>query len=137
MSLYGFKTDHNTPVIKWINATKKRGEDNNLLKNPFVWNIKTKTKPKGILKRGELFVVIDAKPLLPNFSIMGWVCGVFVLMIWGATFWLIPCMVLGCLHVFWTGEFLFLMTKKALRKHGYSGPIKRLKHPEIIRELIL
>jgi len=137
MSLYGLKTDNPDEVLVWVRATKNRGQDNNVLKNPFVWTIKTLTKPKGLLKRGELIVVIDAKPLLPNFSFMGWVCGIFVLMIWGATFWLIPCMMLGCLHVFWTGEFMFLMTKKALRKHGYTGPIKRLKHSEIIREVIL
>ena len=131
MSLYSLKTEDSVFVRQWVKATKKRGEDNNLLKNPFVWNIKT------FKRKADLFVVVDAKPLLPNFSIMGWVCGLFVIMIWGVTFWLIPCMVLGCLHVFWTGEFLFLMTKKALRKHWYSGPIKRLKHSEIIRELIL
>jgi len=137
MSLYSFKTDWSPVVEKWIRATKKRGLENNMLKNPYFWKIKTMTKPKRLLKRGELIVIIDAKPLLPNFSFMGWVCGIFVLMIWGATMWLIPCMILGCLHVFWTGEFMFLMTKKALRKHGYTGPIKRLKHSEIIRELIL
>ena len=131
MSLYSFKTDHSTAVIKWVNATKKRGQDNNLLKNPFVWNIKT------FKRKEDLFVVIDAKPLLPNFSFMGWICGLFVLIIGGVTAWLIPCMILGCLHIFWTGEFMFFATSKALRKHGYSGPIKRLKHSEIIRELIL
>jgi len=131
MSLYSFKTENSLNVTDWVKATKKRGEENNLLKNPFNWNIKI------IKRKADLFVVVDARCLLPNFSFMGWVCGLFVLMIWGPTFWLIPCLILGCLGLFWTAEFMFLMTKKALRKHGYSGPIKRLKHSETIRELIL
>ena len=131
MSLYAFKTDHSTPVTKWVNATRKRGKSNNVLKNPFIWTIKT------FKRKDDLIVVVDAKPLLPNFSWMGWMGGVMILFVWGASTWLIPFLVLGCLGVFWTAEFLFLMTRKALRKHGYSGPIKRLKLTEFIREVIL
>jgi len=133
MSLYAFKTDNDLTVLDWVKATKKRGEEHNLLKNPFYWNIKSLTVPGD----KSLFVVVDAKPVYFNFSWFGWITGVAVLFVWGMHWIVIPCMILGCLGIFWTAEFLFLMNKKALRKHGYTGFIKRLKHSETIRELIL
>lgn len=131
MSLYGFKTENTLNVTDWVKATKQRGKDTNLLKNPFTWKIKA-------IKRGESLVcIIDAKPVYFNFSWFGWITGGGILLIWGPTAWIIPFLLIGCMGIFWTAEPLFLLNKKALRKHGYSGPIKRLKFSEIIKEVIL
>lgn len=131
MSLYAIKTENIGVIHKWVEQTVDRGKENNMLKNPYEWKI-TKVR-----KKNDLIVVIDAKPLYPNFSWLGWMGGVMVLFVWGASKWLIPCCIVGCLGIFWTADFMVLMTKKALRKAGYTGPIKRMKHSEIIKEAIL
>jgi len=131
MSLYAFKTDLNQRVLDWVKATKRRGQDNHLLKNPFVWKFKT-------IKRDEnLIVVIDAKPVLFNYSWFGWITGIVILLLWGATLWVLPFLFIGCLGVFWSAEFMFLMTKKALRKCEYKGKVERLKYSALIREVLL
>lgn len=131
MSLYAMQLNKSPEVDEWLKQTMERSKDNSMLKNPFVWRIKQRTK------KGRSIIVVDVKPLFPNFSWLGWMSGVTVLFVWGATKWLIPCFIVGGLGVFWTSEFFFLMTKKALRKAGYSGPIKRLKFSAVIREVIL
>jgi len=129
--LYSFKTDKSNVVAEWLKATKERGKNDSMIKNPFLWRIKRLTR------KGKFVVVVETTILFPNFSWIGWMMGAMIILVFGATKWLIPCLVLGCLGVFWTSEFFFLMTKKALRKSGYSGPIKRLKHSDTIREVIL
>lgn len=128
MILYAIKTDKDPAVDTWIKETKERSKENSMLKNPFMWKIK---------KVKKNITVFDVRVLFPNFSWMGWVTGVMVLFVWGATKWLIPCMIVGGLGIFWTGEFFFWMTKKGLKKAGYSGPVKRLKLREVIQEVVL
>jgi len=129
--LYAFKTDHCREVDDWIKATKERAKDDSMIKNPFKWRIKQRTK------KGKSILIVEVTVLFPNLTIFGWITGAMVLMVWGATKWIIPCLVLGCLGIFWTSEFFFLMNKKALRKAGYLGEIKRLKYGQVIREVIL
>lgn len=131
MSLYCFKTKNLQNVNDWVRDTKKRSKDSNIMKNPFFWKIKT------IRRNDWLYCIVEAKPLYFNFSWFGWISGVGILFIWGLTAWIIPFFIIGCCGVFWTAEPVFLLNKKALRKYGYSGPIKRLKFSEIIREVIL
>jgi len=131
MSLYSIKTENLLNVTNWVKETKKRGQENSIMKNPFYWKFKT------IKTKKDLIIVIDARPVLPNFSFMGWFCGAVFLILWGVSALLIPCIFVGCMGIFWTADFLFFMTKRALRKQGYKGPIKRIKHADLIREVIL
>jgi len=131
MSLYCFKTENVLSVTDWVKATKERSKGDSIIKNPFKWRIKT------IKRDGDLFVVVEANPVYFNFSWFGWITGGFVLLIFGMHWVIFPCIGVGLLGVFWTAEPIFMLTKKALRKHGYSGPIKRLKFSEFIREMVL
>lgn len=131
MSLYAFKTENHNAVIEWVSATKQRAKDTSLIKNPLNWRIKT------IRREDFLYVIVEAKPVYFNFSWFGWVTAGGLLVILGLSAWIIPFLVIGCLGIFWTAEPVFLLTKKALRKHGYSGSIKRLKLGDMIREVVL
>lgn len=131
MSLYAFKTKDDPAVLCWVKATKERAKDDTFIKNPFKWRIKT------LKRKNSLFVVVESNPVYFNFSWFGWITGLLVLIVWGSHWVLIPCCAVGMLGLFWTAEPIFLLTKKALRKHGYSGPIERLKFSDLIKEVVL
>ena len=131
MAMYGMMLEKQDAVSKWIAQTNERTKEESFLKNPF------KTKMKFWLRKKEVLLLIDIQPLYFNFTIFGWLLAVGTLIAFGFGWWLIPGIVLGCLGVFWTADFYFLMAKLGLRKAGYTGKVKRLKLSEIIREVIL
>lgn len=131
MSLFCFKTDNTQNVVEWLKATKKRGKDKGIVKNPFHWRIKS-------LKKGnQLYCIVEAKPVYFNYSWFGWIIMFSVWFIWGYHWIMWPSMAIGLMGVFWTAEPVYYMAKRALRKHEYFGPIKRLKYSELIKEALL
>ena len=131
MSLYAVKVDKTESVDAWIVATKERSKIKNLLKNPFNWKIRKRSCG------GEWIVVFDVTILFPNFSIFGWMSALVIFFVWGWTPWLLPGLVVGCTGFFWSPVFFYLMTRKALRKAGYEGPIKRMWLKAVVKEVVL
>jgi len=129
--LYAFRTDKSEAIIRWLKQTRERCRDNNILKNPF------NSRFKQLTRKDCLLLVFEVNPLYPNFSVFGWLTGLAIWIIWGWTLWIIPCLFIGCLSVFWSADFYFLMTKLGLRKAGYKGPVKRLKLSQFIQEVVL
>lgn len=130
MALFAVKTDRSDAVADWFNETTSRARESNMLKNPF--NIRV----KRIFRRTYWVLVLEVSPVYPNLSIFGWMTAVGIVMLWGWTWWLLPAVFIGCLGVFWTSEFYFLVTKMGLRKAGYKGPVKRLRFADVIKEVI-
>ena len=130
MAIYGMMLEKQDAVSKWIAETDKRSKEENFFKNPF------KLRMKFWLRKKEVLLIMDIKPLYFNFSVFGWFMSAGALFMFGFGWWLWPGIILGCLGVFWTADFYFFMAKLGLRKAGYKGKIKRLKLGDIIREVI-
>ena len=132
MALFALRTRDSRKVREWFSDTQKRSEDKSLLRNPLKWKL------KSIKKGQDLILVCDVVPVYFNFSIFGWITGFGVVVIWGYHWVLWPCILLGMLGYFWTWPFFYQMMKLALRmKARYTGPIKRVKLSELIKEVVL
>jgi hypothetical protein len=131
MAMFGILLDKDVAVTKWIADTKKRTTYDNVFKNPF------KTKIRFWNKKGEVLLLMDITPIYFNYSIYGWFMSAGTLLLFGFGWWMWPGIVLGCLGLFWTSEFYFVMTKLGLRRTGYKGKIKRMKLSRLIREVVL
>jgi len=130
MSLYSFKVQNDPLVRKWLAQTEKRSADENLLKNPYNWKFFVHEDKQALV------VFILAEPVYFNYSIFGWFTALTIFAVAGFTFWVLPFVFLGCLGIFWTAEPLYLFTKKALRKIGYKGEIKRLRLKKAVMEVL-
>jgi hypothetical protein len=127
MVTYAIRTDNSPLVEKWLSQLKNRSSDANFLKNPFSISF----------KKFKSLTVFCVKPMYPNFSWMGWLSGLGILLVFGQTYWLIPCVVIGTLGIAWTPEFYFMVTKRGLRKIGYTGKVERVKLGVFIEEVLL
>lgn len=132
MALFVIKTADRPEVNQWFADTLHRSKDDSLVKNPFKW------KMKRIKTGRDLFLVMDAQPVIPNFSIFGWVTALAILLTWGFNVGVWIFLGIGLLGYFWTAEFFYHMTLLALRKKAkYQGKIKRIKLADLIREVVL
>lgn len=132
MALFVVRVEDRKCVRQWFSDTQERSKEDSVLRNPLKWRLNS-------IKQGKsLLLVCDVEPVFFNFSVFGWVSGVAVFLIWGYHWVLWPCVIIGMMTYFWTADFFFQMTKLALRKKAkYSGPVKRVKLAELIREVVL
>lgn len=131
MSIISFVTEKDQEVEDWVKATKERGKEKSLLKNPFHWKFKT------FKLKDEFVVVMEGRPVFFNFSIFGWVSAILIVLVWGFSGWVIPFLIIGALGFFWTGNFLYFGVVIALKKRGYKGRVRRLRHAELIKRVVL
>jgi H+/Cl- antiporter ClcA len=128
MAVFGFKVEpKNTILEEFVEQTKIRMQDTNLVKNPFSANIRIV---------GDKLVV-SMQPIYPNFSLFGWVYILGIYLVWGLTFWLIPGIILGLLGIFWNKWFYVIMLKIALRRKKYKGKLKYVGNGIILKEVVL
>ena len=131
MAVFALRTLDHSAVDEWVYASMQRGKHLPIARNPYEWRF------KKVKKKDSLFVVCEVKPLVPPFYLGGWIAGAGVFLVWGYHWVLWPCVVVGMLGYFWTGEFFYQMSRLALRKAGYKGSIKRIKLSELVREVVL
>ena len=115
-------------IERFVDDSAARLASDNVYKNPFRGRVRKFTKK-------EIYV-FDISPMVPNFSIFGWVYAVGVFIVLGFTPWILPGVALGCLGVFWSRKFFYHFCVKGLRKAGYVGPVVMLKPGEIIRKVV-
>lgn len=132
MALFAVRTEDKPEVKQWFNETRHRSQDDSFIRNPFKWKLKA-------IKTGQdLLIVCDVEPVIPNFTIFGWVTSFAIAFIWGVGWYVWPGVCVGMLTYFWTADFYYQMTKVALRKKAkYRGSIKRVKLSELIKEVVL
>jgi len=133
--IYAIKTDNIQPVHEWLSQLKTRSSDENWMRNPF--NIIF----KSYKRKGFVLTVFKVEPLahirvIEFASMMAWLSGIGLLVLFGATYWLIPCAVIGCTRFFLTADFFYIVTKLGLNKAGCEN-IKRMKLSAFIEEAIL
>jgi len=137
MAVFGIITEPNNKEKIFIEATKKRSEDSNYLRNPFFTNISSfvikNDSGKGFLN----LHVFRMKPIYFNFSLLCWPFLPIIYVITGFSYWLIPVLFICSFGIFWSSHFFYLMAKKGLRKNGYTGSIKRVNKTEIISKVVL
>jgi len=131
MVLYAFRTNRELVVEAWVKRTNKSLSGTNMLTNPFNGRVKQLGTKEGLV------VVVDIRPLYPNFSVFGWMTAVVLFVLFGLSWWLLPCVFIGCLGVFWSNHFYFWVTKKSLRRVLYDGSIKRLSLSDLVREVVM
>jgi len=130
MAVFGLETEKSEQVLKWFSESQKRGESDNIIKNPF------KFRSKFFLDE-KLTLVIDMTPVWPNLTFFGWLMSVAVFVFWGLSWLMIPGLVLGSLGIFWCWPFYYFMATRGIRKAGYKGPIKFLTNNQIIKRVVL
>jgi len=133
--IYAIKTDNIQPVHEWLSQLKTRSSDDNWMRNPF--NIIF----KSYKRKGFVLTVFKVEPkyhlqIIPFVSWMGWLSGLGIILLWGATAWVIPSLLIGCSRVLCTPDFYFFVTKLGLKKAGCKN-IKRMKLSAFIEEAIL
>jgi len=131
MVLYAFRTNRELVVEAWVKRTNKSLSGTNMLTNPFNGRVKQLGTKEGLV------VVVDIRPLYPNFSVFGWMTAVVLFVLFGLSWWLLPCVFIGCLGVFWSNHFYFWVNKKSLRRALYDGSIKRLSLSDLVREVVM
>ena len=115
----------------WLKKTIDRGKNLPVAKNPFEWKFKTFKKNKNVL------LVCEARPLLFNFSYMGWLSALGIFLTFGLHWILWPCVIVGMLGYFWTSGFYYNLLWIALKKQSKSVVVKRVKLDDVIREVVL
>jgi hypothetical protein len=131
MAIFALRVEDRPEVRQWIDATWQRGKHLPVSMNPYVWRFRT------IKKKENLLVVCEAKPLIFNFSVGGWIAGLGIVFIVGYHWILWPCVFVGMLGYFWTSDFFYQMSRLALKKVKYEGSIKRVKMDDVVREVVL
>lgn len=115
----------NTESNKFVVETNIRLRNPNFLQNPFY----------GIVKYVEDFCIVEMKPLWFNMAPVGLVIFIASVYFRGFSLWNLPGLIILSSGLFWSHYFMYLMFRIGIRKAGYRGPIKLLKHSEALRRL--
>lgn len=129
MVLFGLETEKSEKVLKWFSQTQKRGDSENMVKNPF------KVKMKFFIDEKTL-LAINIEPLYPNVPILGWITLIGMYFLFGLKWYLVFPFFIGCLVIFWSTPFYYIMAVRGIRKAGYKGPIKFASKKRIIEGAI-
>lgn len=127
MALFGITTDLNYITTNFVTDTNNRLKEKNLLKNPFKGWATSITREEG-----KMLHIVNISPLYFNYPIFGWVLAGMMFMFNGLTWWMLPGVILGSLMIFWLSPFYIMIYKAGLRKAGYKGKTKIVKHKDII-----
>jgi len=117
-------------VREYLDKTNENLQDANYIKNPFFGGI------KYFIDGENLLTVIDINPIFYNFSLFGWLMLGGFYYAFGLSYWLIPCIVIGILGIFWTSYFFSFISVKGLRKSGYTGTIIKLNSDELLKKIV-
>lgn len=91
---------------------------------------------KGYFKKFRDFYLIDIQPLIFPFYWIGFMGVLSTLYFAGLTIYLIPSIIISLSYLFWSKYFIYYMLMIGLRKSGYKGKIKLIKHEELLREVV-
>lgn len=117
-------TDRTLDERAFFMDVKKRMEESDLVKNPFRGRLDMVSTEK------EIITVIVLDPFYPDIipKIGFFLAGVSALFGWWVLF--SAGLFLGATYLLWTEKFYFWVLKRARKKQGLSGSIKRLGDKE-------
>lgn len=129
MSIFGVVTEQNDLADKFMQETKERMKNSNVVTNPFNSNINDFVYSEGSLKH---LYIVKMTPLYFNFTWFFYPIGVMIYIFRG-WIWFEYIILFGCLlGIFWRKEFFYIMMKAGLRKKGYKGEISLVSSDTII-----
>jgi len=122
MAIFAVETEKDIKANEFMELSNNRLQSSNLVTNPFNGGIK---KIEGNNKNTYL---VYMQPIYPRL----YIAGIFFLIItlvftkFRLSLWLIPSILILCTGILWSGQFFYFILKKGLRKHGFTGAIKKL-----------
>lgn len=131
MGIFGIITDNNMSATLFIEETRKRLANSNLIKNPFIGKIKTFELDNNLLLH-----IVSMKPIYFNFTIFGWIIAASIFFIWGLNWFILPGILLGCVGIFWSKYFYRWLFIKGLKRAGYNGVIKKIDNTQVIEQMV-
>lgn len=133
MASFGFKTEANELVDKFVLDTDKRLNSENFVKNPFKGKIK-----KIDSLSNESYYGVSMKPIYPPFYYVGLL--LIFIQLWFSNFtinlWMLPGTLIFLLGYFYSASFFYFMLGKGLRKVRYKGKLVRISKSEVITILL-
>lgn len=112
---------------KFFEGIKERLVPGDMVKNPFTADLKT------ISVDDKMMVLLDLEPLYPDIIPKAGVLVMVASLIFGWIALFIAGLVLSFTFFLWTDWFFFLVMKRARKKQGLKGEIKRLSYKEAFR----
>lgn len=125
MAVFGVRLSDSEELDRFINRTRENLIGDNLVRNPFVGDIK---KVNGVY-------IFNMKPIYPNFTMFGWVTLAITYFFKGFTWWFLPSIILISLGVFWTPHFFYFFFKQGLKHDKIFVKTKMLIGNELIKEV--
>lgn len=125
MAVFAVEAEPDPTIVNFFIDTNRRLQGNNLLRNPFVG---------GIFWPGEgnIFVFV-MDPIWPRFFYFGWLWAIGAIVLGVPLAWVWPGVVIGCLGFFWSGAFMYIMLRIAIKKAGYKDRVRMVKLADVFR----
>ena len=129
MAVCAYETEQDPLVYKFVQDSDVRLGSQLFLKNSYIEKYDYKD---------SFFVVVDVNPIF-NTNILIYLTAFMAAIIYiflGISYWLLIPGLFTILLFFTTGAFIFIMNKKALKKVGYTGYIKKINLDDTISRLV-
>lgn len=134
MAVFGVVTEKSPEAFQFIVDTNQRFNKKELVSNPFSGSF-----IKLFIRDDDYLAFVKMKPVYPNF---GFIIGYTTLcLVWffkgfaWSNLYILPFSFLLA-GLLWSRKFFFYVMEKGLKKAGYNGKVRLLKHEELCESLV-